>query len=252
MYLPCDKEGNVEKKVGKKGVLLARRDNSLFVRDIYEAVIKKIFEKVTQDELLYFILEEINKLCSGYFDVKYFRVTKSVGSVDELNIVPFVGEKGEKKVKMGDYTIKALPTDVEERKKQLLKKEAVDAKDYYVKSLPAQVQLAEKMRRRGKRVDAGSRLEYLVIDNGVNNDKQYNKIEDIDYFKEHSDVLKVDYMYYLKALVNPLDQVLNIYFNRDKKFKVDFILHQYDFRSKIRRKVLEDIRHLFMPKMVFK
>ena len=252
MYLACDKEGNVESKVGKKGVLLNRRDSSLFVRDIYEAIIKKIFEKVTRHELLYFILEEINKLCSGYFDVKYFRVTKSVGSVDDLNIVPFVGEKGEKKVKIGNYTIKALPTDVEERKKQLLKKEAVDAKDYYVKSLPAQVQLAEKMRRRGKRVDAGSRLEYLVIDNGINNDKQYNKIEDIDYFKEHSDVLKVDYMYYLKALVNPLDQVLNIYFNRDKKFKGDFILHQYDFRSKIRRKVLEDIRQLFIPKMVFK
>ena len=37
--------GNIDNKVGKKGVLLARRDGSVFIRTLYEQIIMKIFEK---------------------------------------------------------------------------------------------------------------------------------------------------------------------------------------------------------------
>ena len=42
MYRKCLRDGIVDKKIGKKGVLLARRDNSKFVRDIYEEVVNMV------------------------------------------------------------------------------------------------------------------------------------------------------------------------------------------------------------------
>ena len=36
MYKACGRDGIVNQKIGKKGVLLARRDNSLFIRNIYD------------------------------------------------------------------------------------------------------------------------------------------------------------------------------------------------------------------------
>ena len=67
---------------------------------------------------------------------------------------------------------------------------------YKLKCLPAQVQLAEKMRRRGMRVDAGSRIEYLVTTNGGLKAKQFDKLEDPLYQQEHSNLVKIDYLYY--------------------------------------------------------
>jgi DNA polymerase elongation subunit (family B) len=251
MYLSCGIDGIVDKVVGKKGVLLARRDCSAFVRNLYERVVEKLFDRVEMEEILYFIILEINKLCSNSLSIKDFSITKGLGSIDNGNLVPFITEKNEKKLKMGNYILKPLPTDEKERQSQIRKKDAIDAKDYYMKCLPAIVQLADKMRRRGKRVDPGSRLEYVIIDNGVQNDKQYNKVEDIDYFNDHNSILKIDFMYYLKLLTNPLDQVLNIAFNKEKNFKKDFILYQYDFRNKNRRSLLQELNNLFKPKLIF-
>ena len=54
------------------------------------------------------------------------------------------------------------------------------------------------MRRRGQRVDAGSRLEYLIIETEDNfNDNTSEKMESADYFANHRNVLKLDFMYYL-------------------------------------------------------
>ena len=50
--------------IGKKGVLLARRDNSKFVRDVYEGVINRIADDVARDDILYWVLQQINKMFS--------------------------------------------------------------------------------------------------------------------------------------------------------------------------------------------
>jgi DNA polymerase elongation subunit (family B) len=167
-------------------------------------------------------------------------------------------EKGIKKARIGNYTVPILPTSKTERDKQLLLKDADDEDEYYKKCLPAVVQLAEKMRSRGQRVDAGTRLEYVIIDNGVKNDKQYNKLENLDYFVSHSDILKLDFSYYVKLLINPVDQLLNVAFDNEKnnnkykyKYQKDFLLHQYDFRTKVRAKVIEEIKNLFKPAIKF-
>lgn len=258
MYRKCLRDGVVDKKIGKKGVLLARRDNSKFVRDVYESVINQIADNVSRDDILYSIINELNQMFSLYKPYTDFIITKSVGdyghlkyenSDEEYTII--TNEKGVKQVKLGDYVVPLLPTDETERAKQLLNKKATNEKDYYIKCLPSQVQLANKMCKRGKRVDIGTRLEYIVIDPDNHNDKQYNKIESTEYYNKHSDIIKIDYYYYLKALVNPLDQVLNVAFGKDANWKSDFVLEQYKFRLKCRHKVLSELKQLFSPKLTF-
>jgi DNA polymerase elongation subunit (family B) len=247
MYKSCQRDGVVGDKIGKKGVLLARRDSSVFVRNLYEDVIKMIFFKKQKDEILFYIIEELNKLCSNSLDYKKFVITKSVGNTDNLVPTLVKDEKGVEHMMMGYYKVPKLPTDLNERAEQLEKKSATTDNEYYEKCLPAQVQLAIKMRRRGHPVQSGTRLEYLITDINNHNDKQYEKIEDFDYFKKFSDILTVDFFYYLKISINSIDEILNIAFGTE----LDFIKEQYNFRYKVRRKVLNDIKSLSTPKIQF-
>jgi len=247
MYRQCLRDGIVDDKIGKKGVLLSRRDSSQFVRDIYESIIGKIADNISYDDICYWLLTEINLMFSGCKTYKDFVVTKAVGNAGGLHAEAFVNEKGVKKARVGDYTVPFLSKDKEEREEQLKKKGADNENDYYLLCLPAQVQLAERMRSRGQRVDAGSRLEYVVTNPELHLAKQYDKVESYEYFVKHSDVIKIDHFYYLKALTNPLDQMLDVAFPLYK----DFVLNQYNFRWKIRHKLLTELKDLFKPKLVF-
>lgn len=248
MYTSSDRDGNISKKIGKRGVLLARRDNSPFIRNIYETVITMIFADSSEkgkEKILLFLIDEINKLCSHVFHYRDFVITKAVGDINNLEAINFINEKGIEKTKIGNYTVPLLKNN-DERSEQIRKKNAVDEQDYYLKSLPGVVQLAEKMKRRGMRCDAGTRLEYVIIESENNlKDKQSEKVESVDYFANHSDILKIDYLYYLKLLTNPMDQVLVTCFKTK-----DFVLQQYKFRL-LRLKVLEQLKKLFNPSLDF-
>jgi DNA polymerase elongation subunit (family B) len=247
MYKSCGRDGVVGDKIGRKGVLLARRDTSVFVRNLYEDIIKMIFNNVTKNDILYFILQELNKLCSNSLDYKKFVITKSVGSTENLLPTLVKNEKGVECMMMGDYKVPKLPMDPTERAEQLEKKGVTSEQEYYEKCLPAQVQLALKMRQRGYPVQSGTRLEFLITDIENHGDKQYEKIEDFDYFKKFSSVLTVDFFYYLKIAINSVDEILNIAFGTE----FDFMKKQYNYRYKIRRKVLNDIKALNTPKIKF-
>ena len=258
MYRKCLRDGVVDKKIGKKGVLLARRDNSKFIRDTYESVISKIADDVPRDDILYYINNQINELCAGVKPISDFVVTKSIGDSgmchkdNKFKPEAFVNEKGVKKAKVGDYTVPILSNDKKEREEQLTKKGADSVDDYYLLCLPAQVQLAERMRMRGQRVDPGTRLEYVVCDPENHTGKQYEKIESAEYLAKHKEYINIDYMYYLKALINPLDQVLDVAYGNEKGYKKGFIDTQYKQRWKIRHKLMEELKDLFRPNLVFK
>ena len=258
MYKKCGRDGVVEEKVGKKGVLLARRDNSVFIRNIYETLIMKVFNKSPKEEILAFVIDEINKLCSGYYPYTDFIITKAVGDHGNLQVTPFFNEKNQKKGKMGQYTVPLLSTEPKERARQFKLKNCDKAKDYYIRCLPAVVQLAERMRFRGQRVDSGTRLEYVISTQGGHKGKQYEKVEDSEYFKQHQSVLKIDYLYYLKLMANPFDDVLNVlYSNEDNneekyKFSKDLVLNQYKHRSKTRVKLHDELNSLLGIKLTFK
>lgn len=252
MYRKCLRDGVVDKKIGKKGVLLARRDNSKFIRDTYECVISKIADDVSRDDILYYVINQINELCSGVKPISDFVVTKSIGDSGGLLPEAFVNEKGIKKAKVGDYTVPILSNDKKEREEQMAKKGADSVDDYYLLCLPAQVQLAERMRMRGQRVDPGTRLEYVVCDPNNHTGKQYEKIESAEYLAKHKQYIDIDYMYYLKALINPLDQVLDVAYGNETDYKKGFIDIQYKQRWKIRHKLMEELKNLFRPNLIFK
>lgn len=246
MYLEQERNGEISKKIGRKGVLIARRDNSKACREIYEEVVRNIFNGNTEDEIKYNVLCNLNRFFHGGISIDDLVITKSVGDVDNFNITQHPTE--ENKVYMGDYKLPKLEDDDEkERLNQLRKKDATCAKEFYIRWLPAQVQLAVKMRERGDFVPKGSRLEYIVTDTGNLKDKQYNKIEDVEFYKLNCDSIKIDYLYYTKYLIKCIDEILDgvyeekgfmkkMYKYREQKyklcreieklFKIDFIIDE--------------------------
>ena len=53
---------------------------------------------------------------------------------------------------------------------------------------------------------------------------------DLEYFKEHSDLLRIDYLYYLHLSINPLDEAVKVAYNIegfvDKQYKLRLIKHK--------------------------
>lgn len=196
MYQEIDRDGNLDKKVGKKGVILARRDNSQVVRCVYEQVTTMIFDRNTRDDIHQYVDDYVRDIYDNKLEYKDYVITKSVGDSDGCSVDNETG-------RVGDYKVKELPIDPRERAALL---EGRSEKEYYVSCMPAQVQLAERMKKRGVPVDAGSRIEYVVTRKpGVSTLGQ--KIEDYDYFKRHASVLDLDPKYYVEAMINPLDQI---------------------------------------------
>lgn len=83
--------------------------------------------------------------------------------------------------------------------------------EYATKALPGNAQLMVRMRRRGAIVDAGQRIEYVVIHPHIASPLA-DKLEDLEYFREHSDILRVDWNYYIRLLSNPVDQLCEVIF----------------------------------------
>lgn len=243
-----DSSGVVSADIEKKGVLLSRRDNCEFIRRLYRTVITQIFDGQKSNVVINYIIDEINKLCSGFYPYTDFIITKSVGDDNNLQVVEIV-EDGKIKGKVGDYKVPLLPKDKAAKQKQFHNKDCDNAKEYYLRCLPAQVQLAHRMRQRGQLVSAGSRLEYVITTNGGPSAKQFVKIESAEYFKRHRSVLRIDYLYYLKQLTNPLDQVLNVIYRN--KVPKNFVQQQYKFRYGVRRKIIEELEKYICPS-VFK
>ena len=216
MALSCERDGVLDEDVYKKGVLLARRDNSKFIRDTYAKVIMPIFERTPKDDVLYIICNELNRMCSSSVNFEDFVITKSVGDIS-------------------GYKIRELPTDEKKREKRIKdlginpELQSIPASDskyrnrfeemYILRNLPAQVQLAERMKRRGKVVQSGSRIPYVITTMGGVDAKQFVKIEDPSYQQEHSDIIKIDYLYYLHLLINPIDQLLEVAYKMEKFMK---------------------------------
>jgi DNA polymerase elongation subunit (family B) len=259
MALKCDINSVVSSKIEKRGVLLSRRDNSAYSRDFYSKIIMSSFYKEPVETVLFTMREELNRLVQRVITPKDLTISKSVGDIK-------------------DYKIRPLPDDDKKLQKRLLELDLLDERadlsavrlvfkaytekndtefdmlrlvhgiehlivqEYVNKALPSQIQLAEKMRRRGTRVDAGERIGYCVIETDNNiKDKLFNKIEDIDYYKEHADILKIDSLYYTKLMINPIDEVMSAVYKKEDVFK------KYHKARENYWKVVQQLNQLFSP-----
>jgi DNA polymerase delta subunit 1 len=215
VYLTYNKDGTVSNNLGKKGVLLVRRDNCDFVRDIFRDVILLISKNKNKASIIKYFTKKINEMFDDKVDPSKFVISKSIGNYNDFNIDETKVSNG--KLLIGDYKVPLCSTE-----SQLKKKNANDSREFYLFSLPAQIQLAIRMKERGNNVTTGSRVEYLITDIVNNTGKQYEKIENYDYYLNHKDEITIDYFYYLKALKNPISNILKIVFKDTTFFKNEY------------------------------
>ena len=119
---------------------------------------------------------------------------------------------------------------------------------YKMATLPAHVQLANKMKSRGIEVPTGARIEYIFTTMCLGEKKfaQGDKVEDIDYFSQWRQYLRIDYLYYLeKQLIKPLDELLFVGLG-----VVDFVKKQFALRMN-KWLLMERIKELSYPKVEF-
>jgi len=253
MALKCDLEGNISNKIEKRGVLLSRRDNSKYIRDTYSSIILKSFYREELDVVLHKLYEDVKKICVNNVTIKDLVITKGIGELNDYKIRPLHIDDKKAKKRLQELEIYNENVNFDKLRSIITafgNKEDIDEvnleylifKEYVKVSLPAQIQLAERMRSRGSHVSAGERLGYVITQNG---DKLSEKMEDTDYYKEHATSLKIDYLYYIKLMINPFDEVLlTVYGQKDlfKKF--------YKTREQF-KKVMIQLEDLFRPKLKF-
>lgn len=237
VYRSCDENGAVEPVLGKKGVLLVRRDNCLFSKVVYEFMIESIFANATFADCCWHLRRLLLQMIGGDFSLENFVISKMVGDCND-GVVSAELQNG--KFKVGDYTVSA---DMSETKMSKLKVD--NQKDLILASLPPHIQLANRIRSRGGLVENGSRLEYVVTDIAEWNCKLGAKIEDVAFFRGNSWWLRLDYIYYTHCLIASLDQLFWIVFNRDlvmtKMFKTVVAHH----------KTMHQLSSRFRPRVVF-
>lgn len=199
MWKNYNQDGTITDKIGNKGVVLARRGTSNFVKWIYQRVVEWIFESCTIDQICERIVETLNRCCSGSFPVSDFIITKEVNDLDS-------------------YMDDRLP--------------------------PPHIMVAKRMIQRGKRVDSGQRLEYIITTRS-DSPKVAHRAEDVAYQRMYSHILKIDYLYYVHLCMKQVDELLNVAYKLDT-----FMVRQYDLRVR-KYNIQQEIIKYFRPSIRF-
>ena len=219
--IAADENGNISSKLVKRGIVLQRRDNCKFLRQIYEKCIYNLLDNI--DSFTRISKEMTKKEILAIPAVQYL-LDMIYGMTNELF---------QRKYNYKDFVITKALTRTE----------------YKGKSIPAHAFLAQKMMSRGIEVPVGSRLEYLLLDtgNGYNKkEKQQEQIEDSNYFLEHRDILRLNYIEYLKRqAVLPINELLRVAVRLD-----DIMKQQLELRIHKNNHV-QEIKKLFSAKVVF-
>ncbi len=246
MAYTCDESGVVDNDMTIRGVLLARRDNSSWTREFYETIVRTIMEteQIYSDQLgnrsekqmktLLDIVEIINDRLLDLMqwgpssaDMNMFIITKALN--DEYKVRPLNEDllKAKKRLKDLDILFPSM-FDISQANAEIQKGSSSKTyiQSYIDKSKPAHVQLATKMEKRGLPISAGSRMEFIVLENEDDpNTKLGDKLEDPLYFSQHCDILRIDHLYYMKSVVIPLDQLIETVFKKKDIVKKIYMSH---------------------------
>ncbi len=243
MYQAATRDGTIKPEIGKKGVVLNRRDNSAFIRNTYENMVKIIFENDQQSlkqKVITSLIDDVNLMFNHALPIDQFVITKSTGDYGNLQPQYFLNEKGLHRAMLGQYNVPFLTDEIKQMEGIELPQQEMD---WYLDKLPAHIQLLEKVKRRGQMSNEGSRLEYVIVETNDLKAKQSAKIESLSYYTKNKDVLTIDYLYYLHRLINPVDQILEVIFNLK-----DFMKKHYNHRV-FKRKLTIQLNDLFAPNL---
>lgn len=240
MALKMDRDGDIKDGIEKRGVLLQRRDNAEVIRHIYGNIVMRIFEdkeKKDKEGVINYLIDELNYMCSYKYNTNDYIITKSVGDKADYKIKPLPEDLKKRDKRFKDLQIKSKCICSIPCKSECFKKcKACD--EYLIRTLPAHIQLAEKIRRRGKNVQVGSRMEYIISRPDIPEDKLFNKLEDPEYQKEFSEYSKIDFLYYIGLMIKPFDETLQVGYNIENLVK-----QQYKLRLQ-KYKILNQIKQL--------
>lgn len=231
MYYACKRNGEISSKIGQKGVLLARRDNSKFMKIVYEQTVKNVFDGKSKDEVMDDIFGNIFDLLTLKTSTDVLKITKSVNDYNECD---FRFDEKSDKFKVGNYTVRKPKEELGDD----------EMKNWCISNLPAQVQLEIKMINRGQEKSEGSRIEYIILDK-IGASKQCDKIENYKYYLENKSVFKIDYDYYILKLIDPIEQIFESIYKTDKYVESNIKM----FINK--NKNVKQIKYLFQPKLVW-
>lgn len=233
MGLMMSEDGKIG-KLAKRGVVLQRRDNCRLLRDLYEKAIMYILGNIDT-------LVQVNKHAPDSYvfnwttheDPTQIKVSQTasglvsliINGIDDLfNYNP-------------NYTFRDFVIT-----------KGLSKETYKTKTPPVHVFVAQKMRNRGLMVPANTRIEYLLVDRGKGfdkNEKQIAKAEDLEWFIENKDSMRLDYLYYLQSqIVKPMDELLRVCLGKENIIKEHF--KQRVLKNKWNHKV----RGLFMARIV--
>lgn len=231
-----NEDGSMDKDLTIRGVVLARRDNSAWVRVLYERTVRQMMNHDSFNT----VLDSLNSYFLDLFqwsvstsDINLFVVTKQLGS--NYKIKPLL-------VDVEKTTNRFLELQIQNKiqsKSQILEMntqiENFDPKqkipwlhEYVEKTRPAHCQLAQRMEARGNPISVGTRMEYVVISDMQDdpNGKLSTKLEDPNYFCHHADILRIDRLYYLKSTVMIIDQLINVVFKKTKVVETIYNHHK--------------------------
>jgi uracil-DNA glycosylase len=186
MAKTMDEDGTESKKLTKRVVVLTIRDNCRFLRDVYERAVV-------------YILQNADQLTQIKLDWSSKDVIQHPNVIELLDIL-WDGFQQLFTLRYGykDFVItKGLTKET-----------------YKSKRPPVHVSVAMKMRERGIEVPANSRIEYILLDNGIPYDKnelQNDKAVDVWHYAENKEELDIDYLYYFRSqFMKPLSELLKV------------------------------------------
>lgn len=217
-----DEEGKVLEEI-KKGVVLKRRDNTKFLKNVYHDMIESIMKQEPEQAVFYNLYDHINSLFTRQIQAKDLVIYKGIGDLisyaKTIELPHPKGEKDEKgNVKMISYFIgKDKKPLMDEQKRPYTTRDPLDPNLRYDNT--AHLMLALRMKQRGDEVPPNTRLEYLFLETDNPEDLQGDKTEDFTYYKENKNIMKfrLDPLYYLeKQLTVPISELIGVLYRRDE------------------------------------
>lgn len=232
-------------KMDKKGVVIKRRDNCEFLRDVYTKLIDFIMDKVSKNTIYSYLGKQFDLLLNGGISIEKLIITKSIKSDYKQKIIQYSLErKLIKEWKNAELILQTFPKfDKKEFDRCVLFEKEYFGFIWICKNTLPHLAVANKMRKRGKYVASGTRIKYIFIETNCKKDPQYLKAEDPDYYLENKDTLKIDYLYYLeKQCITPIDEVLEV------KFGVKNFLD--NFYKLYKKGLIKNVENHFKPQFL--
>ena len=190
----------------KKGVVLARRDNSEYLRITYKKMTDGVLDEKDEGEVMGILYDRVNKLFT-----RQIPDTQLIIYTGVKNVMSYATKKEKKDGRnvIDVYYLDENGDPIDDPVGPL------DPRLVY-KNYP-QALLSLKMMRRGTDIPPNTRLEYLYIEN-PEAEHQGEKAEDYTYYRENRDVdnLHPDFLHYIeKQLTNPITELLAVKYPRE-------------------------------------